>query len=589
MNKSNIYQCADCHTGSGTPQALQAPKVRTHLPSVTNYSCTDCHSKVVVNAGPTAANVTAHYAIRPTVPTSNYCDYCHGPNATSPFPARNKTIPQFAHDDPGWDGNATCRTCHTNSSVSADPLANDTSSFHELTTEYGDAFNGSVKADCVVCHVQKSPQFVAAPNPPHDISGMAAPDCYGCHGVNVPGTEAQKLHNPTPTTTGGCIACHSNNATRYYVNKSLFALHANVNTTDGMNNVTDADCKTCHHGAADGTMGMKLGAANSSNTYFCQDCHTSAGTGPTHPSDPNLIKDGLSHGKTDCRWCHLAGDSQPRPLSSQLRYHPNGPRGTAAGKNCLSCHVSANLPDPPFHAPGESHVSDLNACQECHSNADNHAVTPLTQNTPPLVSGLSVSTQITSGTPSQVQFTVSDPMLQIAAAQYQVTNSSGIVFDWTNMTGTFNSNSVTINANIDTSGLVGNYTVNVKGMKSAPRTDPSKPYYPLNGQWSSISNAQLNVIQPTGYDNGTVYGTLGTDIAGATVSTNTGVSTIANSSGFYSLSLTNGTYQLTASKDPEYYPNSSVFVTVTAFTTITQNIILTPKPTGNISGTVTSK
>jgi len=42
-------------------------------------------------------------------------------------------------------------------------------------------------------------------------------------------------------------------------------------------------------------------------------------------------------------------------------------------------------------------------------------------------------------------------------------------------------------------------------------------------------------------------------------------------------------------KGAEYYPNSSVIVTVTAFTTITQDIILTAKPTGNITGMVTNK
>ena len=603
MNKSNIYQCADCHTGSGTPQAPQAPKVRTHLPAVTNYSCTDCHSKVIVNPGASAVNVTSHYALRPVVPTTNYCDYCHGPNASSPFPALNKTISRFNHDDPSWDGNATCRTCHTNSSVSADPLANDTSSFHELTTELGDVFNGSVKADCVLCHIQKAPSFVHAPDPPHDTTDMNTTDCYGCHGASVVGTQAQKLHDPTPTTTSGCIACHSkNNATRYYVNTSLFGLHANINTTDGMDNVTDADCKTCHFGSADGTMRMVLGAANHSNTWFCQDCHTNAGAGPIKPNattNPNLIKDQFSHGSTDCKWCHLAGDSQPRPLnvtppplSVNLRYHPNGPKGTAAGLNCLDCHVSANLPDMPFHAPGEIHARSgaPTSCTPCHRNIDNHVVNPLDSHTPPTIFGFTVTTPVTSGSPALVQATIADDMTQIAAAQYQVTNTSGIVIDWTNMTpkdGRFNLSSEIVNASINTSNLKGNYTINVKGMASAPKTDTSKPYYPLNGQWSGVSSTQLTVIEARGYANGTVSGNLG-NISGAIVATNTGVSTVTDANGFYSLSLVNGTYQLTASKEPEYYSNSSVTVTVTAYTSVTQNIILTLKPTGTISGTVTN-
>ncbi|MCX9083186.1 MAG: hypothetical protein OIN87_00095, partial [Candidatus Methanoperedens sp.] len=70
------------------------------------------------------------------------------------------------------------------------------------------------------------------------------------------------------------------------------------------------------------------------------------------------------------------------------------------------------------------------------------------------------------------------------------------------------------------------------------------------------------------------------------VSTDTDISTTTNETGFYSLSLTNGTYHLTASKDPDYYPNSSVVVTIAAFTNVTQDITLTLKPTGNINGTV---
>jgi hypothetical protein len=592
MNRSNISQCSDCHTGDGSSLALTAPKISTHLPGVTNYSCNDCHSKVIVDPGMGIPNITSHYLKRPTISSVNYCDYCHGPNANSPFNATNKTIPAFNHDKSDWNGNATCRTCHSNSSVQADPLANDSSSFHDLTTELGDVYNGTTKADCFICHVQKSPQFVAAPSPSHDITGYNAEDCRNCH-TSGTGTEPQKLHSVSASATGGCIGCHSNNATRFYANTSLFGRHANVNTTGGINNVTDDDCKTCHFGSANGSMKMKLGAANYSNTYFCNDCHVSGGRNPAEYANISspYRKDGLSHGSTNCEWCHIAGDPLSRPLSSELRYHPGGPRGTAAGKNCLTCHYYANLPDLPFHAPGEVHEGDITQCVYCHDQADNHGVTPLNSNTPPTISGLSAFTPVFAGSPVQVQATVNEDMTKIAAAQYQVKNGSIIIKDWTNMTpedGQFNSNIEVVNASIDTSTLLGTYTVYIKGMASAPKTGGG-PYYPLNGQWSGVYNTQFIVKQPEGYDNGTVYGSLGAKLSGATVSTDTGISTTTNSSGFYSLSLANGTYHLTASKEPEYYINSSVEVTVTAFSTITQDIILTAKPTGTISGTVRNK
>jgi hypothetical protein len=204
---------------------------------------------------------------------------------------------------------------------------------------------------------------------------------------------------------------------------------------------------------------------------------------------------------------------------------------------------------------------------------------------------LSATTPVFAGSPVQVEATVNEDMMQIAAAQYQVKKGLAIIIDWTSMTpkdGRFNSLSEVVNASIDTSALLGTYTVNVKGMAAAPKTGGG-PYYPLNGQWSGVSTTQFIVKQPLGYDNGTIYGTLGATLAGAKVSTDTGISTTTNGTGFYSLSLANGTYHLTASKEPEYYPNSSVSVTVTAFTTVTQDIILTAKPTGNITGKVTNK
>jgi hypothetical protein len=73
-----------------------------------------------------------------------------------------------------------------------------------------------------------------------------------------------------------------------------------------------------------------------------------------------------------------------------------------------------------------------------------------------------------------------------------------------------------------------------------------------------------------------------------TVRTNTDVSTVTDISGFYSLRLPNGTYALTATKDPEYYPNITIPErTVTAYFTEDQDIIMKEKPTGTISGVVT--
>ena len=74
-------------------------------------------------------------------------------------------------------------------------------------------------------------------------------------------------------------------------NSTLFlGLHSNLSGTAA---VEDNDCQTCHFAP----FSMTTGAANSVNTHYCQDCHTTAGNGPVKPQPVNLsnslIKEGL--------------------------------------------------------------------------------------------------------------------------------------------------------------------------------------------------------------------------------------------------------------------------------------------------------
>ena len=77
-----------------------------------------------------------------------------------------------------------------------------------------------------------------------------------------------------------------------------------------------------------------------------------------------------------------------------------------------------------------------------------------------------------------------------------------------------------------------------------------------------------------------------TPLAGVTVSTTGGISSVTDGSGKYSLVVGQGSYPLTASYDVRYYTNSSVTVSTTGFTSVTQDIELVLKPTGNITGAV---
>ncbi len=88
--------------------------------------------------------------------------------------------------------------------------------------------------------------------------------------------------------------------------------------------------------------------------------------------------------------------------------------------------------------------------------------------------------------------------------------------------------------------------------------------------------------------NGTVIDSAHTPLAGVTVSTTNGISSMTDGSGKYSLIVGQGSYPLTASYDIRYYTNRSVTVSTTGFTSVTQDIELVLKPTGNITGIVKS-
>jgi hypothetical protein len=86
-----------------------------------------------------------------------------------------------------------------------------------------------------------------------------------------------------------CISCHS----PADVNISLFAGHSNINTSDGVGNVTNNDCWTCHYQKD----------MFRSNIYLCESCHIN-NSGIVPITDPSLIKSDFMHDSTECRTCH---------------------------------------------------------------------------------------------------------------------------------------------------------------------------------------------------------------------------------------------------------------------------------------------
>lgn len=621
MKKSKIYTCVDCHVNGTLPEA---PRVTSHKPEKTNKtSCEACHDVGKIDPGlnidgAKVPNVTSHYAIKQIVPTPNYCDYCHGPNPSSAFQAPYRSIISFFHNssNASFPENTNCRTCHTRTDVTADPLANNNSNFHNMTTEYGDVKNDTKIANCIYCHIDHDTNFSNAPSPSHSTEGMVLDNCYLCHGTKVAGTNKQKLHDVRSFVTTGCIPCH---VELNDVNISMFGLHKNLNYTGGTNNMTDDDCKTCHFGSTTGDLPMIPNGANPSNTYDCRACHTISGTGPRKPTDTNLIIDysrSYTHGKNTCFSCHAPN-----------KYHNRGtlgPRGWVENPGwdllspvnyagCHDCHRTHNGLDEPFHAPGIDPYSSTGKnyhaasnsqqggsdCQTtCHDSTINpHHVYSKTTHVVQILSApvLSPSRVFVNGSlnVTTTGSARSSASLQIEAAQYQIKTSPRgvIIVPWKPMNatdGSFSSSLENVNATINTTGLPeGTYIVSARVMASAPPTNGASSYYPLNGDWSAALDATLIIELPRGFINGSVMNTTGSGISNATVTTNTGEYAYTDSTGFYSLNLTVGRYNLTATKDPEFYQNTTISaIEVERSATKIQDFIITEKPKGTIYGTV---
>ncbi len=102
-----------------------------------------------------------------------------------------------------------------------------------------------------------------------------------------------------------------------------------------------------------------------------------------------------------------------------------------------------------------------------------------------------------------------------------------------------------------------------------------------------IESIRARIDLKTKFINGTVMDNASkSGIVGAKLFTNNSLSTTTNESGFYSFEVAPGAYNITATFEPMYYPNITI-VTVSS-ANVVANIELLKKPTGNITGSVTS-
>ncbi|NJD76963.1 MAG: hypothetical protein FIB08_07700, partial [Candidatus Methanoperedens sp.] len=315
--------CENCHLENGSGPVFsswQRPDLNETIPRVyahTNFS--------------TAINVPNQSRVYPPSPAARTFSSCYSFNSTT-----------------------LAGTCHGisyyNRSISGGYFAfktsaNSRSSPYHVTKTIDTMPNTT---DCLFCHKQTDPGIRMAWGNAIQITGGTHnwymgddnSKCWTCH-VST-GNAPKDFHSDTLQGGGGsdCIACHAPND----VNISKFARHANINTSDGTNNVTNNDCWTCHYQKD----------MNRSNVYLCDSCHKNS-SGIVPVTDPALLVGNLQHGSNKCKDCHapdtyhVQGTAGPRgrienpgwPLIDGFKY---------AG--CHDCHRTYNGLDEPFHGPG---------------------------------------------------------------------------------------------------------------------------------------------------------------------------------------------------------------------------------------------
>lgn len=531
--------CIGCHqTQQGLYPAIDTASFSTHaninkadgINTVSNSDCQTCHydTSNMMQSGFTVATRT--------------CTDCHISGLNS--------APIVSNHIPGGLGISTvvyCSTCHNNM-VNGSTYSDNASISHYgnyitdiSTVPYQHlALNSS---NCIECHNGQYTDNVSWGSPVNISTSSKRQhnetqtnQCDICHNDGkVQSLALVDFHNASVTSVSGggpglnCIECHANIASSY------FGKHTNIDTIGGSGILNNNDCMGCHFDI--NMNNMQNGYANINNTYFCQDCHTSSGRNPgqyANITNTTLRKIDMppGHAQNKCEQCHFVGNSEPRPLPAEYQYHGHGPSGTASGKNCFSCHYRSDgigsgganigLLDKPFNAPGEAHYcllchGNLNptlisstgrptSCSMCHSSNDNHNVNIGNHHgEKTIITNLIMTSPVNTGTIAIVNTTVTSDLTQIAKAQYRIHDSSNnIIIDWTEMNATdgkFDDRIEQVTGYIDTTGLLGNYSVLVRGMSSAAtgapaggiNHDTTKPYYPDNAVWTDVKVTSLVV------------------------------------------------------------------------------------------------
>src|SRR5665648_158842 len=211
-----------------------------------------------------------------------------------------------------------------------------------------------------------------------------------------------------------CIVCHNTYDFGEFtsINKSLFGVHVNINSTDGSGMLTTYDCVECHYNVSNMyTPGFTVA------TYTCEDCHvrnitgivpanlmvsnhipngstnislTGASCVDCHNKTANLYRYsynasaahygrnasfGISPGAAYCAYCHansstIYKDVMENQNNINLGNHTSGrfsrhianPGSLDGGPDCTTCHNTGRMHDANLTKP----VLNSKLCNACH-------------------------------------------------------------------------------------------------------------------------------------------------------------------------------------------------------------------------------
>ncbi|MDW7775453.1 MAG: hypothetical protein SCH39_03830, partial [Methanosarcinales archaeon] len=226
-NETN-RKCWACHGAinvNGLANQADQPASSHSTTYKTPRSCTECHSNLNVNTNFSAPQVIEHTDVAPEIITvGTQCSVCH-----------NNSLTSIGESDGFGIINAQ----------------NASTSHYLLDANVNMMTTSNHSNDCTWCHFTNSDN--ASWGTPVDPrinfglhNGKVNSECYACHG----GLDATvQLHDSkiAQASSDDCISCHiADQGSFPAINIISFTQHRNINTSDGADILSNADCNECH-------------------------------------------------------------------------------------------------------------------------------------------------------------------------------------------------------------------------------------------------------------------------------------------------------------------------------------------------------